>query len=147
MTFDKNDKKITEAYNKLLNNYLETDPISLHQNQANEQYIDSIIDPLVEEQTILKFITKSCGCTRNCHTLFSLEELLNSRNLFRSLSVQEKNCSLITQLRLFLNYAPMQNHRELLLHAKDKNSSMTLTLIDQYAGICFFFSMMKRSAA
>jgi UDP-glucose 6-dehydrogenase len=99
------EERIEQSYKKLLDEYLEPDLVSLFQNQKNEELLESTFDPLMESKVINEFLNKGCGCGRNCQAQFSTQELLESRGSFRFLSLSEKNCYILAQLRLLSRHA------------------------------------------
>lgn len=101
----KYDVIISELYNKLLANYLDPDAVSIHQDQANAEPPEPIVDPLIDSKAISDFLANGCGCTRHCSSQFLLEEVLETRRCFRAMPTFQKNCYILAQLRLFLKYA------------------------------------------
>jgi len=99
------EERIDKLYKELLESYLAPDAISLFQNQKNEDLLESPFDPLTEGKVIAEFLAKGCGCGRNCQKKFTEQELLNSRGSFRVLSLAEKNCYILAQLRLLSRHA------------------------------------------
>lgn len=96
-------KRIEEEYEKLLGEYLKTDFISSFQNKQNEKLIESEFDLSSEKKRVKDFLTTNCGCGNCCQKQFNEQELLESRNRFRILSLQEKNIFILAQLRLLLH--------------------------------------------
>ena len=62
-------------------------------NDRNEQVEDS--------KKIKAFLNKLCSCGKNCQRLFSVNEIIDAREDFNSLSWNEKNCFMLAQLRIF----------------------------------------------
>lgn len=61
------------------------------------------IDINEEQKLISNFLTTPCLCGQNCQEMFSEVELFEARDIFRSLSKNEKNCFILVQLRSFQN--------------------------------------------
>ena len=59
----------------------------------NEQYEHG-----KEWRKIEKYLSQPCVCGKNCQEKFSVDEILSSRENFKSLSRNEKNCFILAQL-------------------------------------------------
>ncbi len=70
---------------------------------------------IIEEQKFISnFLATPCLCGQNCQKMFSEVELFETRDIFRSLSKNEKNCFILAQLHSFQNISD---------HAKSARSS------------------------
>lgn len=68
-----------------------------------ETSVQKAVDIIEEQKIISNFLTTPCSCGKNCQKIFSSVELLEARDIFRSLSKNEKNCFILAQLRIFQN--------------------------------------------
>ncbi len=59
------------------------------------------IDRNQEQLLGSKFLSAPCSCGKNCQNQFSNNELLDSRDDFRSSTWNEKNCVILAQLNSF----------------------------------------------
>jgi hypothetical protein len=100
--------RITKRYETLLADYLKTDLISSFQNDKNESILQDYIDQK-EQIAISDFLKSECRCGNNCNNKFSEEELLSTRAQFRSLSLSEKNCYMLSQLRILSKHSSYAN--------------------------------------
>lgn len=96
--------RINMRYQLLLDDYLKLDLISSFQNGKDEIILQEVIDQ-IEKKEVLSFLEKGCGCSRNCQNKFSEKELLSTRAQFRSLSLSERNCYILAQLRVFSKHS------------------------------------------
>jgi len=62
----------------------------------NDQY-----EPEKEWKKIEEFLSKPCGCGKNCQEKFSIDEVVYAREDFKTLTRNEKNCFMLAQLRTF----------------------------------------------
>lgn len=100
--------RINKRYETLLAEYLKTDFISSFQNSKNEEILQESIDQ-EEKKLVSHFVSSKCKCGRSCNKKFSAKELLGTRAQFRSLSLSEKNCYMLAQLRLLSKYSDLSN--------------------------------------
>ncbi len=88
---------------KIFNDFLEEYVIC--NNGRKKKDIDASsqkeTDQNKEQKLILNFLLTPCSCGKNCQALFSEVELSESRDQFRSMSRNEKNCFVLAQLRSF----------------------------------------------
>lgn len=63
----------------------------------------SLRSPVEDRQKVEAFLGKSCSCGKNCQAIFSVEEILDAREDFNSLSFHYKNCFILAQLRSFMH--------------------------------------------
>lgn len=96
--------RVGKRYSALLNEYLTTDPISSFQNEKNEGLLEDTTDH-VEKEAIHHFLSTECSCGQHCQKQFSEEELMTSRAQFSSLSLSERNCYILAQLRIFSKHS------------------------------------------
>lgn len=96
--------RIARRYELLLADYLKTDFISSFQNEKNEEILQNVIDQK-EQIAISNFLSSECKCGRTCNKKFSEDELLSTRAQFRSLSLSEKNCYMLAQLRILSKHS------------------------------------------
>ena len=99
------DQDVTALFEELLDDYLNG-----HIEQPPAPDDKSIIeieefDHAEEERTIEDFLTSPCRCGQNCQAQFSTEEIADARKDFRLLSWEERNSSLLSQLRSFLRHS------------------------------------------
>jgi len=59
------------------------------------------VDRVQEKLLVSEFLSTPCSCGKNCQKQFSENELHESRENFRYLSRNEKNCVILAQLRSF----------------------------------------------
>lgn len=97
-------KRIQQRYALLLDEYLKIEPISSFQNTQNEKLL-TVVNSQEEESKINRFLSSGCGCDQQCQKQFTKEELQLTRAQFRSLSVPEKNCYILAQLRVFSKHS------------------------------------------
>lgn len=95
------DAELNAAFNDLLDEYLRNASESSAKSDEKRFEEEERIDPSVENAAIKQFIQKPCGCGKNCQSQFSEEEVANSRKDFRLLSLEERNSSILYQLRAF----------------------------------------------
>jgi hypothetical protein len=107
--------RIKTRYAALLDEYLRVDPISFLLNDTNEKVLDEVVDHR-EEIAVQQFLDGGCGCALNCQSKFTKEELLASRAQFRTLSISEKNCYILAQLRVF------SRHSDVAFSARSRNA-------------------------
>lgn len=98
------DEEITALFEELFDEYLNG-----HIEQStttNDKLIIEIeeFDHAEEERTIEDFLATPCRCGQNCQAQFSAEEISGARKDFRLLSCEERNSSLLFQLRSFLRH-------------------------------------------
>ena len=56
--------------------------------------------PIDQEQKLISnFLETPCRCGKNCQAQFSIDDIFGARADFRSLSWDEKNCFILSQLR------------------------------------------------
>jgi hypothetical protein len=96
--------RVGKRYSALLDEYLTADPISSFQNEKNESLLEDNTDQ-AEEKVVHNFLSTECPCGQHCQKLFSEEELITSRAQFSSLSLSEKNCYILAQLRIFSKHS------------------------------------------
>lgn len=99
-------ERITKRYSKLLDEYLKIDLISLFQNEKAENLIDNDVQSQAETEAIHNFLSTECPCGKDCQKAFSEKELKSTRAQFRTLSLSEKNCYILAQLRVLSKYSP-----------------------------------------
>jgi len=87
------------VFNEFLKAYLPSDkePQSNHQKKYDELHAARASDIKV----IQSFLAHPCKCGKNCQLQFTEKELLKSREDFRYLSLEQKNCFMLSQLSCF----------------------------------------------
>ena len=100
--------RVNKRYEELVAEYLKTDLISTFQNEKNELSSEELLEAS-EKIAVEHFLSVGCGCDRNCHNQFSEKELLSTRSQFRFLSLAEKNCYILAQLRSFSKHSDRAN--------------------------------------
>lgn len=59
-----------------------------------------------KRQKVQKFLNEPCACGKNCRSQFSVDEVLDAREDFKSMSRNEQNCFILGQLRTFIRNSP-----------------------------------------
>lgn len=92
-------ENFSTVFHEFLNSYLPSDKESHsnHQNQSDEL----LIARANEIKVIKSFLAHPCKCGKNCQLQFTEKELLKSREDFRQLSLDQKNCFMLSQLSCF----------------------------------------------
>lgn len=87
------------VFNEFLKAYSSSDkePQSNHQKKSDE-FIATIANDL---KAIQSFLTHPCKCGKNCQLQFTEKEILKSREDFRQLGRNQKNCFILSQLSCF----------------------------------------------
>jgi len=77
----------------------ETHPNEPNSSTQNVKFSPSL---LVEERNLVsQFLSTSCECGENCHSYFSVNEVLEARENFRLMSWNEQYCFVIGKLQTF----------------------------------------------
>lgn len=100
------DTELNAAFEELLDEYLRgaSDPSALVSSAKSDEGrfdAEERINPAAEKTAIQQFLQTSCGCGQDCQTQFSAEEVTDARRNFRLLSWEERNSSILFQLRAF----------------------------------------------
>jgi hypothetical protein len=100
------DTELNAAFEELLEEYIRSakDPsvqVSSAKSDEGRFDVEDRIDPEVERTAIEQFLRTPCRCGKNCQLQFSAEEVADARRDFRLLSVEERNSSILFQLRSF----------------------------------------------
>jgi hypothetical protein len=96
-----------EKLTKIFTNFLEEYVIPARRFSANydtqvmAEYKTEKIDRNKEQALVENFLVTPCSCGKNCQDQFSKEELIDSRDDFRSLTRSQRGCSILAQLRSF----------------------------------------------
>jgi len=87
------------VFNEFLKAYFPSDkePKSNHQNKSD----DFIATRANDIKVIQSFLAHPCKCGKNCQLQFTENEILKSREDFRHLSLEQKNCFMLSQLSCF----------------------------------------------
>jgi hypothetical protein len=94
----KNVDSLSTVFNELLDAYIPSD--SSH--QSNRQKNDKVaVTQSSDIKAIQSFLAKPCKCGKNCQLQFTEAELLKSRENFRNLSLEQKNCFILSHLSCF----------------------------------------------
>jgi hypothetical protein len=97
--------RIIKRYSELLDEYLKIDLISSFQNEKAENLLADV-ESQDEIEAISSFLSTECPCGKGCQKVFSEEELKRTRAQFRTLSLSEKNCYILAQLRVLSKHSP-----------------------------------------
>ena len=94
-----NDQGLTKVFSNLLEEYVSS--ISNNVNEITEVKYNQDVDLEKEFKLISEFLSKPCPCGKDCQTQFSFNEIWNARADFRLLTKNEKNCFILSQLKVF----------------------------------------------
>ena len=100
------DAELEAAFQELIEDYLRGtnersgQALSLKSGEARFD-AEERLDPAKEMAVIEQFLQTPCGCGEDCQAQFSAEEVADARRDFRLLSLEERNSSLLHQLRSF----------------------------------------------
>jgi len=114
--------ELSEKFKELAQEYMR--PFFPPENYflENEQQ-DKVSEKSSEEEIkkIKQFIGKGCQCDNHCHEQFSIDEMRESRNNFKSMTWHEQHCFIVGQLQTFLrNSAYAKSARKTKLRIRKK---------------------------
>lgn len=99
MSSEINEKKeLTTVFSSLLDEYFGS---NIKPERSDDIEVPKI-DIEEELRLVSSFVERPCSCGKNCQEQFTVSELLESRDNFRWLSLNEKNCSILSQLNTFV---------------------------------------------
>jgi len=98
-------QQITKVFDELLNEYMhEDDNISSH-DDIKEIPASAKINSDNEYKLIDNFLNSPCLCGKLCKDPLSFDEIAKSRKEFGSLSWEEKNTFILSQLNVFMHHS------------------------------------------
>ncbi|EDN68038.1 conserved hypothetical protein [Beggiatoa sp. PS] len=100
-------RQITKVFDELTDEYMhENDTVSNHDDgNVTASASSSKINPDNEYYLINDFLNTPCSCGKHCKKNLSFDEAARSRKEFDSLSRDEKNTFILSQLHLFMHHS------------------------------------------